>query len=148
MSTPDGLYSHPGEVLEHFVAKLEEVPGISVERGSGVGYAIKRLKSLYDYERDLLFIKAGNTVRVKDGVIYGSSGLDVAGREGLVVNIDWNSHWEYWSVTVELVAGYTDWRGEKKETSRAKHFSFDHTQLVVVSRGESDERDEVRATTE
>ena len=129
----DSLYSHPGEVLEHFVAKLEEVPGISVERGSGVGYAIKRLKSLYDYERARIPIKVGDTVKVIDDVPYGTSGLDVAGREGLVVNIDWNSHWEYWSVTVELVAGYTNWRGEKKETSRAKHFSFDPSDLTVVS---------------
>jgi len=132
MSSGDSLYAHPGEVLEHFVAKLEEVPGVSVERGTGVGFAITRLKSLYDYERRLLPIKQGDTVRVNDDVTYGTSGPDVAGRVGTVINVDWNSSWEYWSVTVELVAGWTDWRGEKQETSRAKHFSFAPSSLTVV----------------
>lgn len=141
----DTLFSHPCDALDEFVAKLNAVPGVRVESGDGVGYSIRRLRSLYDYTRDHLPIKVGDLVRVNDDVTYGTSGLIVAGREGEVRYLDWNSHFESWSVVVEMSALWErTFRGPRGRAAsgvgatqrelvetRLKLFSFALENLVV-----------------
>jgi hypothetical protein len=127
----DSAYRHPADVIDDFLSKLDEVPGVHIDTGNGVGYAAKRLRSLYDHERDKVPVKVGDRVRVKSGVVYGTSGLEVAGREGKVLAVDWNAAWEYWEVVVEMQASYQSYTGEWKLTG-PKHFSFSYLNLEVL----------------
>ena len=132
----DTLFGHPCDPLDELLSALDGIPGCSVERGNGPGYSVKRLRSLYDHARGALPVKVGDHVRVNEGVDYGSTGLDVAGRSGVVRHIDWNSSWAYWQVVVEMQAGWTDMRGSVNLT-RPKLFSFGVDSLTVVSDAEA-----------
>ena len=128
--TSDSLFTHPCDALDTFVEKLNEVPGLQVEAGDGLLYSIRRLRSLYDHVRESLPIKVGDRVRVNDDVTYGTSGLIVAGGEGVVRHVDWNSSWRYWQIVVEMSARYTSVSGEVRAT-REKLFSFPPESLTI-----------------
>ena len=124
-------YDHPCDAIDEFIAKINEVPGVNIYGGEGIAYSARRLRSLYDYVREQLPVRVGDRVKINENVTYGDSQLTVAGREGVVRHIDWNSHWEYWQVTVEMSALYTTVHGEPGAT-RKKLFSFAPDQMAVV----------------
>ena len=124
-------YDHPCDAIDEFIAKINEVPGVSIYGGEGIAYSARRLRSLYDYVREQLPVHVDDRVRIKEDVAYGDSRLTVAGREGVVKYVDWNSHWEYWQVVVEMSALYPTVQGEPGET-RKKLFSFAPDQMTVL----------------
>ncbi len=124
-------FNHPCDAIDEFIAKINEVPGVSIHHGDGIAYSAKRLRSLYDHVRDQLGVQVDDHVRINEDVTYGDSQLTVAGREGVVRYIDWNSHWEYWQIVVEMSALYATVHGEPGET-RKKLFSFAPHQVTVL----------------
>jgi hypothetical protein len=125
------LYEHPCDPLDELLSHLNAIPGVNLGDGDGVAWAVKKLRSLYDHARDSQPVKVGDRVRVNDGVGYGTSGLTVAGREGVVRYLDWSPYAQKWSVTVEMQALYWDSFSQERET-RPKLFVFGADKLTVL----------------
>jgi hypothetical protein len=126
-------FSHPCDALDELVVKLNEIPGVEVNPGGGIEYSIRRLRSLYDHERDQLPVKAGDRVRINKGVTYGTTDLIVAKREGVVEYVDWNSYWKCWQAMVEMTALYRlPYNGELREQPTPGIFTFLPEQVTVI----------------
>lgn len=52
-------FRHPSDSVDLLLARLSDVPGVSVAHGDGVGYDTFVLRSLYDYglERDQVRVR-------------------------------------------------------------------------------------------
>lgn len=101
-----------GRLVDHPITNEDILRGLNKD----TRYALKRLIGHYDYNRDNLAVHVGDKVKVRKRYVEmggvgrnnGWSGYSAmfSDEAGVVIDIEWNSYYNYWQALVEYNPSY------------------------------------------
>lgn len=127
--------THPADILDRFIDALDAVPGVRVEDGDGIRYAVKKLRTQYDSSRAQVGFSPGDMVYVsKPNYTYG--GYHLYGTVGTVSEVEWNAVHQTWTVFVNIAGAmrWSEWEGAYTVDDKERTFAMSPDVLELQSK--------------